>query len=171
MSLSINLQNLTTRVATECKSIRAALQSTSGSLNSLQTTTKTNLVAAINELQTALGSVSSGGAAISDSSTSTLTTWSSHRIENAIADAKSELVGGAGAALDTLNELAAAIANDPNFASSMATAMGKRVRVDALQSFSEVEKAQARDNIDAVSATAIGDTTTNFVTVFENGLV
>jgi hypothetical protein len=41
--------------------------------------------------------------------------------------AASALVGAAPATLDTLNELAAALGNDPNFATTMATALGNRV--------------------------------------------
>lgn len=41
-----------------------------------------------------------------------------------IASAISKLVGGAGPALDQLNELAAALGNDPNFATTIATALG-----------------------------------------------
>lgn len=42
----------------------------------------------------------------------------------AIATAISNLVGGAGPALDQLNELAAALGNDPNFATTIANALG-----------------------------------------------
>jgi phage-related tail fiber protein len=41
-----------------------------------------------------------------------------------IAKAISNLIGGAGPALDQLNELAAALGNDPNFATTIATALG-----------------------------------------------
>ncbi len=49
--------------------------------------------------------------------------------------------------------------------------MARRVRFDAPQTLTVEEWAQARANIDAVSLAAVGDTATNFVTVFENGLV
>lgn len=81
------------------------------------------------------------------------------------------VVDAAPAAMDTLNELAAALGDDPNFATTMTTALGNRVRVDAAQAFTAPQMLQARQNIDAVSATDIGDTTTNFVTTFEAALV
>lgn len=82
------------------------------------------------------------------------------------------LVNGAPAALDTLNELASALGSDANYATTTATALGNRVRVDAAQSFNGTEKAQGRDNIGAASASDVGDVTAaNFVTTFEGALV
>jgi hypothetical protein len=85
---------------------------------------------------------------------------------------------GAGTALDTLNELAAALNDDPNFGASVTTALGNRVRVDAAQAFTGPQQTQGRDNIAAASAadlstlsTNVGNTATNFVTTFEAGLV
>jgi hypothetical protein len=57
------------------------------------------------------------------------------------------LVDSAPGALDTLNELAAAINDDASFSSTMTTALGNRVRADASQSFSSSEQLQARTNI------------------------
>jgi len=48
-----------------------------------------------------------------------------------IASAVSALVNSSPATLDTLNELAAALGNDPNFATSMATALGNKQPIDA----------------------------------------
>lgn len=47
-----------------------------------------------------------------------------------IANAVSALVNSSPATLDTLNELAAALGNDPNFATSMATALGNKQPID-----------------------------------------
>lgn len=47
-----------------------------------------------------------------------------------IATAVSALVNSSPATLDTLNELAAALGNDPNFATSMATALGNKQPID-----------------------------------------
>ncbi|URQ75405.1 MAG: tail fiber domain-containing protein [Candidatus Ochrobactrum gambitense] len=68
----------------------------------------------------------------------------------AIQQLKNDLVNGSGPALDTLKELADALGNDPNFASTVGTALGFRVRVDAAQGFTLAQKAQARTNIDAL---------------------
>jgi hypothetical protein len=66
-------------------------------------------------------------------------------------------VGGAGAALDTLKELADALNNDPSFATTIATQIANRVRFDDAQVLTAPQKAQARANIGAQSAAAIGD--------------
>lgn len=59
------------------------------------------------------------------------------------------LVAAAPGALDTLNELATALGNDPDFAATVSSALGNRVRVDAAQAFTAVQKGQARANIEA----------------------
>ena len=67
------------------------------------------------------------------------------------------LVNGSAAALDTLNELATALGNDPNFATTMADALAKRVRVDGDQTFTSSEQAKARDNM-GLGSLAVQDT-------------
>ena len=57
------------------------------------------------------------------------------------------LIDNAPGALDTLNELAAAINDDAGFTGTITTALGNRVRADASQSFSSSEQLQARTNI------------------------
>ncbi|CAB4241490.1 Intramolecular chaperone auto-processing domain containing protein [uncultured Caudovirales phage] len=58
------------------------------------------------------------------------------------------LVASAPAALDTLNELATALGNDASFATSTATALGNRLRVDvASQALSTTQKANAVTNL------------------------
>ena len=84
----------------------------------------------------------------------------------------SNLVNGAPSALDTLNELAAALGSDASFSTTITTALANRVRVDEAQSFNGTQKTQARDNIGAASASDVGDVTAaNFVTTFEAALV
>lgn len=60
------------------------------------------------------------------------------------------LLDGSGEALDTLKELATALGNDPNFAATVSTALGLRVRVDAASNFTLAQKAQGRANIEAL---------------------
>ena len=81
------------------------------------------------------------------------------------------MVNGSPTLLDTLNELAAALGDDPDFANNVATSLSNRVRFDAAQTISEPQKTTARDNIGAMSASAIGDPDTNFVATFNSGLV
>ena len=68
----------------------------------------------------------------------------------------SGLVDSAPGALDTLNELAAAINDDASFSSTMTTALGNRVRADASQSFTTAQKLQARTNIGASAPPTAG---------------
>jgi hypothetical protein len=88
------------------------------------------------------------------------------------------VVGAAPAALDTLVELASAIGNDANFASTVTTGLSNRLRFDAAQTLTGTQQTQGLTNLGAAAAadltaltTAVGDTTTNFVTVFNAGLV
>ena len=151
MSLETRIVALAQAMGADVKALTAA----QGSLSALNTTTKTSLVAAINELMTLIGSA---GASIDDGAGNgnTAVTWSADKIFDSIEAAKTavknDLVGGAGAALDTLNELAAALGNDPSFAATIATEIANRVRFDAAQTLTSPQQAQARANIGAASA-------------------
>lgn len=140
-----------------------------GQLSSLSTQAKGNLVEAINEL---MGLIGDPGALIDDTAGvgATGVTWSANRIIAGIAAAstalKNELTAGAGEALDTLGELAAALGNDPNFASTIATGLGTRVRFDAAQALTDPQKVQARTNIGALAAADIGNTERDFAAVY-----
>ena len=127
-----------------------------GTLTALTTTDKTSLVKAINELKSSITNATS----INDTSTSTSATWSSQTINTSINNAVSSLVDGAGTTLDTLKELAAALGNDVNFATTIATQMGKRVRVDAAQTFTVIEQAQGCANL------GIGNPDTDLLAVY-----
>lgn len=141
-----------------------ALKIADGDLSALTTTNKTNLVAAINEIAAAASAPS--GAVIDDLATNgdTDVVWSADKVFDSILEAKNalkdELVDGAGAALDTLKELAAALGDNPNFAAEIATALTKRVRVDAVQAFTVLEKKQGCENL------GLGDPDTDFVAVY-----
>ncbi|WP_316234744.1 hypothetical protein [Bradyrhizobium sp. SZCCHNR1020] len=60
---------------------------------------------------------------------------------------RADLTGGAPALLDTLKELSDAIGADPNFAATITTALGNRLRVDAAQALTSAQKAQAIANL------------------------
>ena len=169
MSLATRITDLATRIATECKALRTLMNGNAADLSALTTTAKGNLVAALNELKTAVDAAA-GGAAINDAATASGTTWSSTKISGEIAAALTALTTGAPAALDTLDELAAALGDDANFAGTVTTALGNRVRVDAVQSLTAPQQAQARTNIGAQESALIGDPDTNFVTTFTAGL-
>lgn len=165
MSLTVQISNLAVRIATECKSIRA----TTGDKTALTTTDKTSLVAAVNELKAAL----SGAAGILDSAGAgdTSHTWSADKIVAQLAAVKSEILNGAPAAYDTLLEIANQLATDDGAIGGLLTAVGNRVAFDQAQVLTAPQKAQALANIGAISASDVGDVTTNFVTSFEAGLV
>lgn len=146
MSLETRLIALAEAVGTDIKS----LITKQGDLTSLNTTAKGNLVAAINEL---FGAIGNAGAQIDDfaGTGDKLVTYSADKIL-AVVDAakqavKSDLLDGAPEALDTLVELADALNNDPNFAATLATQIGNRVRFDDAQTLSTAEKLQACTNI------------------------
>ena len=132
------------------------LTTNQGTLTELTTTDKTSLVKAINELKSSITNATS----INDTSTSKSATWSSDKINTSINNAVSALVNGAGTTLDTLKELAAALGNDANFATTIATQMGKRVRVDAAQTFTVAEQAQGCANL------GIGNPDTDLLAVY-----
>jgi hypothetical protein len=172
MSLSTNVADLATRVGTEAKALRTLINGNAVDLSALTTTAKTSLVAAINEIEAAVAAASG----IDDDTTATTTTWSSSKIDTEvdgrIATATSALVDSSPSTLDTLNELAAALGDDPSFATTVSTALGNRVRTDtAAQGLNGTQQTNARTNIDAASATNVGSTTTNYVTAFETALV
>lgn len=142
MTLEARVIALAQAIGADIKS----LNTSQGSLSSLSTTSKTSIVAAINEIfaNTAQINDTTGNGA-------TTVTWSADKIFDAIEAAKlsvtNSLTNGAAAALDTLNELAAALGNDPSFAANVATEIANRVRFDAAQTLSAGQKAQACANI------------------------
>ena len=225
MSLQTNLQDLASRIATECKALRTLMNGNAVDLSALNTTAKTNLVAAINEVLAAAGGVtdlsigtnntttlqivSSSGdnvtisgattllagllvaadkskldgiaaGATANSADATLLARANHtgtQLSSTISDFNTAVnaliaavVDSAPAALDTLNELAAALGDDANFSTTIATALGNRLRFDAAQTLSGPQQTQGQANLNVYSRTEIGDPTTNFVTTFETGL-
>jgi hypothetical protein len=156
MSLQTQLQALISAIATDIK----ALFANQGNLSTLSTTTKTNLVAALNELKTSINSIDLT-ALISDSSaTSTTKTYSIDKINAQISAAVSALVAGAPTALDTLKELADAIASDESGIAGLVTAVGNRIRFDASQSLTSPQQIQACQNI------GVGDPTTDLAAAY-----
>ena len=64
-----------------------------------------------------------------------------------------------------------ALQNDQTGIAALTAAIDKRVRFDAAQTLTVPEQTQARSNIGAVAAADIGDTTTDFVAIFNAALV
>lgn len=168
MSLEAKIRELAIATGTDVKAIRTWINGNAADLSGLTTTAKGNLVAAINEVKAA----SAAAAGINDSVTGTTTTWSSTKtsgtIDSRINTAVAALVNGAPTALDTLKELADALsANtsaDNAAVAALTTALDNRVRYDAAQTLTSPQQAQARTNIGAASAAAVGDTEAAFLT-------
>lgn len=115
--------------------------------------TATDVEAALAEVRTVANAAAGGGTAINDAATNTTDAWSSQKIADEISDAITALVDGAPGALDTLNEIAAALNDDAGTVSALTTAVGNRLRFDAAQSLSGPQKAQALTNLGIVAST------------------
>lgn len=168
VALVTRVTDLAVRVATEFKALRTLINGNAADLTALSTTAKGNLVLALNELKTTIDSVAAaGGATINDaSSASTVQTWSITKISSEITAALNALTTGAPTALNTLDELAAALGDDANFASTITTALGNRLRTDvANQGLTVTQQNNAGANL------GIGNPDTDFVTTFNTNLV
>lgn len=189
-----NLQTADTNLASDISDLQGEI----GTLASLTTTAKDDLVSAINELQYELDNLDVSGQVanlIDDATTSTSKVWSSSKTSSEISSAVSALVDGAPALLDTLNELAAAINDDASFASTITAAIATKAddsavvkltgdqTIAGIKTFSSApvvpDAAFAIDKVSGLqtaldskaSAANVGDTTVNYVTTFEAGLV
>ncbi len=85
-----------------------------------------------------------------------VTTALNAAISTAVAGVKSDILGGASSAYDTLLELQQAIQADESVVSALSAAVAKRVRFDAAQTLTVGEQAQARTNIGAVGVDDLG---------------
>lgn len=163
MSLATRIESLVIRVAQEFNDVRAK----AGNLANLTTTDKSNLVATINELKAAVVS----SAVIDDAHVAAPTTYSSNKIVSLLDALKTEILGGADAAYDTLLEIQQLLQSGTSGLDALLAAVNNRVRFDAAQSLTVAEQLQARSNIGAVAATDVGNTDTDFVLIFEGALV
>lgn len=174
-TFSKQINDLAIRVGKECKLIYAKIGK-----SALTTTEKATLIGAINELDAAVksndGDISTINSAltalqtklngiIDDTSASTTKVYSSSKVESKITAAKQEvkndLLGGAGAAYDTLKELADLIETNKTAITALQTIAAGHVKYDAAQVLTDEQKAQARTNIGAVAASEINFTEVN----------
>lgn len=162
MSLSTRIESLVVRVAQEFNDVRSKV----GNLSNLSTTDKASLVAAINELHAAVAAT----VLIDDAQVTTTTTYSSNKIVALLNALKSEILGGADAAYDTLVEIQQLLQNGTSGLDALLAAVNTRVRFDAAQSLTVAEQLQARTNIGAVASADVGNTDTDFVAIFEAAL-
>lgn len=147
MTLETNLKNFATRAATEDKKLRVLINANAVDLSGLTTTAKSSLLAAINEVNDAVkNAAQSGGASINDSAATASTAYSGQKVEQVVAKAKADLLNGAPDALDTLKELADALANKSDV-SAVTNLLANKV-----------------------DKTAVGNTDVDLVTAFEAAL-
>lgn len=162
MSLQTRLAELITAIGTDIN----ALLTTRGTMASLTTTDKTNLVAALNEVKVIADSAAGGGAAINDAVTATDTTWSSSKISDSIGAAITALVDGAPDLLNTLKELADELSDQDSVAAALTTAVANRVRFDAAQSLDAPQKVQGNANLGSLSLLQAGDPETDLAALY-----
>ena len=162
MSLATRIESLVLRVAQEFNDVRTK----AGNLTNLTTTDKSNLVAAINELKAAVSAATD----INDAQVSASSTYSSSKIVSLLNTLKSEILGGADAAYDTLVEIQQLLQNGTSGLDALLGAVNNRVRFDSAQVLTVPQQVQARANIGALAATDIGNTETDFVAVFTGAL-
>ena len=174
-TFSKQINDLAIRVGKECRLIYAKIGK-----SALTTTEKTTLIGAINELDAAVksndGDISTINSAlttlqtklngiIDDTRASTTKVYSSSKVESQITAAKqavkNDLLGGAGAAYDTLKELSDLIETNKTAIEALKTIAAGHVKYDAAQVLTEEQKAQARTNIGAVAASEINFTEVN----------
>lgn len=145
MPFTTNIQNLATRIGTEFKAIRTLISgSGTGGVSGLATTAQ-NLVAAINEVKDTADAAAGGGVDLATVQA---------EAQSAATTAVNALIDGAPAALDTLNELAAAMDDNASYAASVTTALGTKA-----------------NSADVYTRAELGDPTTNYVTTFEAALL
>ena len=122
MSLETKITAFVNSVGTDIKNLTAKI----GNLANLQTTDKSSLVSAINEIK------GSAGTNIDDVNASTTTTFSGIAIQEKISvaktEVKNEILGGASPAFDTLQEIQGFIENDSSATAALVTAVADRVK-------------------------------------------
>lgn len=165
-SLVDGISALATRMGAESKSLRTLINGNAADLSALTTTEKSNLVLALNELKADIDAVGAQIVTIDDASLSLTKVWSSQKTSDAIAAAVQIIMGGVpAAALDTIKELADALANEETAIGALTTAIAGAVRFDQAQALTGPQKVQACTNI------GVGDPTTDFVALFDAALV
>ena len=135
--MNASLQQAIVRIAQEDKATKALIQSLEakvGPLASLPTVAKENLVAAIIELHN-----------------SVQTKVNEQFVIDQKVALKSEILGGAGEAVDTLKELADLWANQNADLSALVTLIGSKVSFTTAQELTSEQKAIVLNNIGAVA--------------------
>ena len=161
-------------LATKIKEVKTFINGNVADLSGASTTVKTNLIAMVNELDSRVDALAAGSGAIDDGATASSTTWSSQKTADEIAAAVTSILGGAGPAYDTLQELKALLdasdTADDSAIATLTTAIGNRLRFDAAQTLTAGEKVQANANLGSVSKAEFAPVDTDYVAIVESGL-
>lgn len=137
-----------------------------------------NLIERINELASAIGSeikklktrittlegsvVSSSS--INDTTSSSTTTYSSNKVNELIRETKTDILGGATEAYDTLKEIEDYITTDKGGAAAMATVVGQKLKVNEVHTLTSQELTNVQTSL------KLGSTDVDLVAVFNNAL-
>lgn len=162
--LNAHIGGLSSLTTTAKTSLVVALNEVNAALGALSGTVGTNS-SDIGQLKTDLAALEKAvegleGAIeaktnINDSATDTVHTWSAKKIGDSISDAKvavkNELLGGAGAAYDTLQELKDFIDQNKGYIDTLNEMAANRVRWDEAQEIPSDKQAIARSNIGAAA--------------------
>ena len=146
MSQETKLIALAQAIAADVKLLR----NRTGDMTSLTTTAKDSVVNAINELYVMIGSA---GATINDSvgNGATSVTWSADKSFDMIEAAKvavtNSILGGAGAAFDTLKELQDLLTTDEGLVTALTLKVGEKVSFAEAQTLTTGQRLQACQNI------------------------
>lgn len=113
MSIETRVDALAQGIGADVKALLASV----GTLASLSTAAKTSLVAAINEVVNAANAASG----IDDNVTAAGSTWSSNKISTELSTALSNFATGSPDLLNTLDEIAAALEDNPDVIAALRT--------------------------------------------------
>lgn len=140
MSTETRVNALAGEIGADVKAILALI----GDLTSAATSDKSSLVAAINEIFGAANAATG----IDDNATSTGSTWSSDKIAQELTSAISDFATGAPELLNTIDEIAAALEDNPDLIAAL--------------------RQLITDNATAISTLAanVGDTNADYVAVY-----
>lgn len=180
MSLQTRISDLITAIGTDYKQLRTWISgSSSGDLTGLTTTDKTSLIAAINEVDGAVATVPDASETVKGilelatlaevgTGTDVLRAVTPAGVRQERVALKAEILGaGVPGALDTLDELAAALADDANYAATITTALANRLRIDtAAQGLTATQKTNGQTNLDVYSKADLGNPDTDLVALY-----
>lgn len=137
-----------------------------GDLSTLITADKASLVAALNEIKATVDAATN----IDDSAATTNTTYSSSKIVSLVQGAVAEITDNAPEALNTLRELASELTDQEDLVQALLAGQSQRVSFAEAQTLTAEQALQARQNIQAVGATDIGDYDLDLVGVLNSAL-